>query len=179
MGINGWEGPEGKGLHQFFELVQNKPTAGLCWAPSRRAIVLRISIFPITPRVIETFEVGCRKRPYLRDAEGGGPRRTQGDIEVGLHTSCSCLFATSLFFVERWKVNGFYFPVDSFYCTPWKERGSEAIYMIVQSVRNTLYICTHAKQRMNKVDRSQLVSLAGKYHILFTTVCEHTPANML
>lgn len=97
MGIEGWGGPEGKGLHLFFKLAQNKATAGLWWAPSRRAIVLRISIFPITPRVIETFEVGCRKRPYLRDAEGGGPRRTQGDIEVGLYTSCSCLFATSLF----------------------------------------------------------------------------------
>lgn len=79
------------------ELDQNKPTAGLWWTPSRRAIVLCISIFPITPRVIETFEVGCRKRPYLRDAERGGPHHTQGDIEVRLHISCSCLFVTSLF----------------------------------------------------------------------------------
>lgn len=92
----GCGGPEGKGLHLFSEFSQNKPSAGLWWAPRRRTI-LRISIFPITPRVIETFEVGCRKRPYLRDAEGGGPHHTPGDIEVRLHTSCSCLFVTSLF----------------------------------------------------------------------------------
>lgn len=90
----GWGGPEGMGLDLFSEFTRNKPSAGLWWAPSRRTI-LCISIFPITPRVIEMFEVGCRKR----DAEGGGPHHTPGQhtIEVRLHTSCSCLFVTSLF----------------------------------------------------------------------------------